>query len=141
VREIKHITQPTQTTCVSSCVAMFLGKDIQEVIEEFHDKYFNYEIEINEYLLTKGVETAPYREDLKHPGYYFVAVSSLNIEGGLHEILVVVDETLSHAVYDPQKGNEGKLYYVARGPIGHFGQVLFDTKDIGNFRIDAWIPL
>ena len=53
---IKHVKQPTLNTCVSACLAMILNRPVEEVIAEFHDRYYNnWEITISEYLVQNNV--------------------------------------------------------------------------------------
>ena len=47
---------------------------------------------------------------------YLIGVSSLNIEGGGHQIIVDArDGTVK--VFDPAKGREGSQYYIAPGEV------------------------
>lgn len=126
---ITHVKQPTNDTCVSACLAMALGLDINHVISEFHGMYFAGSIDIIDFLESNDVgvtlpgaskyyevdASGDYVEhtcDFTEPGVYFVTINSLNFENTLHEILVVVSPTtLDVTVYDPQYGNDGCVSY------------------------------
>jgi len=49
-------------------------------------------------------------------GHYLVSVPSLNNPGKLHRVVVDANQDLGeYILYDPQKGNEDKLFYPADG--------------------------
>jgi len=115
--DILHQRQPDQKTCVSACIAMALGKPIEEVIEEFHGEYMARCCRASEYLSKKGMlcrEIAMVDNTLMKGCMYILCVPSLNHQGGFH---VVLGDTRDGdvTVYDPQKGNEGKKYYSRTG--------------------------
>lgn len=103
---IKHVIQPTHNTCVSACMAMILDKDIDIIVNEFHDKYWENSIENNEfdYLDKHGVayELCTARDQGIYEGTInYLSVPSLNIVGGIHAI--IVDARNGYVVYDPCK--------------------------------------
>lgn len=113
---IKLVTQPTDNSCVSACLSMISGIDIDKIMEVFHDSYYNHETTIYAFL---DLHNIPYLiPDAKLPeknflwgGHtYLLSVPSLNIEGGLHAILVQYDGDKLF-IFDPQKGNSDKKYY------------------------------
>lgn len=124
---LKHVNQPNDLTCVSACLAMVTGEDIDTVIDSFHDNYFAGAIDIVDYLDSKDIVVSVqpykyYRLDQNHKyvkhsikdsfearGIYFVTVNSLNYEDTLHQIIVHVADTIT--VYDPQYGRPGKSAY------------------------------
>jgi len=112
--------QPTQNSCVSTSLAMLLGRPAKEVIEEFHDLYFANKAEVHDYLQVSGFEEDKdffclgVKDQYAEWGnVYLGAAPSLNLERYLHYILLDYRRTGELVVYDPQNGNEGKRFYTA----------------------------
>lgn len=117
MKTLTHQQQPTKNSCVSTCLAMLLDVPAQQVVDEFHDKYYVTQEQLpHEYLAAKGISTKPgiSTELSLYPGkLYLVAAASLNLEGQMHEIIVDFrDEEKPLLVLDPNMGKEGKKYYV-----------------------------
>lgn len=111
---IQHVQQPTNNSCVSACIAMVTGMPIEQVMEEFHDKYCTHEIDVYNYLVQKGflVRIANSVDLIMENRLYIVHVASVNAPAVLHEIVVDTrNEDL--VVYDPNDGKEGKEIYVS----------------------------
>lgn len=112
-----HQRQPDQKTCLSACMAMALGKPVEEVIDGFHEEYMERCCRASEYLSKQGMlcrEVAMVDNILMKGCLYILCVPSLNHQGGFH---IVLGDTRDgeFTVYDPQMGNEGKLYYSRTG--------------------------
>lgn len=111
--EITHQQQPSGDTCSSACIAMILNKPVVEVIEEFHDAYFENKISVAAYLARNDVN---FREMYisEDPDWklYLAAVPSLNIIGGLHHILLDLRYG-DCVVFDPNKGRANIKYYIS----------------------------
>ncbi len=97
--DIVHQFQPTPTTCVHTCLAMVLGKPVEEVIAE---------IGLPQGLNQEDLLASLRRYDLMHAmtlfgalwtGWQFVVVPSLNVRGGTHQVLVHYDQ--GYTVLDP----------------------------------------
>lgn len=115
---IVHQSQPLDDACVSTCLAMLLRVPAQQVIDDFHHQYVADEILPSGYLLDKGLPFRRYyveeRANLLPNRVYLTTVPSLNIEHGLHQILIVTgdfDERCMIQVFDPQLGNPDKNAY------------------------------
>lgn len=93
--------QPTDTTCVQTCLAMVLDVPVEDVIEEYGDKALST-IEMLVVLRMKNIDFnwLPQGALFVH-GWYFIAVPSLNLRGGMHEILVHAGEDGIDKVLDP----------------------------------------
>lgn len=100
---IKLQKQPTNWSCVHTCLAMLLDEPVEEVIKA---------IDIDRGLTQKEiiVQLEKFRicfncyvfADLLHTGYYLMTVPSLNNVGGQHEILVHYNfHKNKFRVYDP----------------------------------------
>lgn len=107
--EIIHTSQTLPTSCVSACLAMALSIPQEQVISEFHDEYFQGRTTLGKYLTSKGISYTPigfeerfFPED-EEEHVYFCTVPSLNIEGGLHEIIWHWWEG-GNKIYDPAQG-------------------------------------
>lgn len=113
--EIKFVQQPTLDTCTSACLSMITGIDVNEVIRDFHDEWKNHKTNPSEYLSHKSIQHVVNKDVFNHTlefGFaYLLTVPSLNIDGGLHHIILDLSGDLEK-VYDPNKGRDGKRYYV-----------------------------
>lgn len=135
---ITHQTQPCPYSCVSTCLAMIVGRPAKEVIEEMHQPYRDGDLTLRQMLERLGVEyTAFFSLDcppLADEGVYLCTSPSLNIEGGNHQILIEVTDE-NYVVLDPVQGREDCKYYVARGR----GEGIPLAIDLGGFIVDAFI--
>lgn len=115
---MKFVMQPTSDTCTSACLAMLTGIEVQTVINEFHAGWKSTENKINPstYLAEKSVPHSacndPFNNLLEWGSVYLLTVPSLNIDGGLHHIVVDLRND-AEIVLDPNKGREGRRYYIA----------------------------
>lgn len=134
---ITHQTQPCNTSCMSTCLAMIVNKPAQEIIDQYHEKYRTQCTPLRDMLNSLGVPFTSF-DTADHPnltevGVYMVTVPSLNIRAGTHQILIEVRD-FDYVVIDPVKGKPGRFYYVNRGEAkGEF------EVDLGGFGIDAFI--
>lgn len=136
MKKIELVNQVDDKTCASACISMLTGMPIDKVIEEFHGDYLALNIDIGDYLRSKGfvVRDAYSKERLLKPGsVYLLCVPSLNVVGGLHEVVVDIRDVFE--IYDPQAGRKDKKYYV-------YGVGLYDDPLAVEFKgyvIDAEI--
>lgn len=135
---ITHQMQPCPYSCVSTCLAMIVGRPAQEVIEQMHKPYRDGDLTLRQMLERLGVEyTAFFSLDcppLADEGVYLCTSPSLNIEGGNHQILIEVTDE-GYFVFDPVQGREDRKYYVAR----ERGEGIPLAVDLGGFVVDAFI--
>lgn len=113
---LKHQTQPTPMSCVCTCLAMLMGAVVEDVIAKYHKAYFDdqttdvgdilrAEAFIFEHKMAGRVETL-------YPGHvYLLTVASLNIPGGLHQVLVDYRDPATPIALDPAKGYGTRKYY------------------------------
>jgi len=88
---IIHQKQPTHDTCVSTCIAMLLNVPVEEVVKDFHDRYMNHEINIDDYLLQNDLEVEPLLPSYwqaEFDNIYIASVPSLNKKASLHQIII-----------------------------------------------------
>ena len=137
---IKHQTQPCTVSCVATCLAMLVDEPVQGLIERFHARYRAGATSMRQLLDELEV---PFRSFdscdlpmLNESGAYLISVPSLNIQGGMHQIIIEVDATgVDYFVHDPVKGLEGKMYYGRRNEtFPEAGEV-----ELNGFVIDAFI--
>lgn len=135
---ISHQTQPTNNTCFSTCLAMIKGDPAGYVISKIHDWYFAGEVSTRQALEKLEIPFESFdTADLPmidRDGVYLVAAPSLNMPGGLHQILCECFEGLV-VVHDPAMGLIGSKHYVAALTEG----VPNEVKLYG-YVIDAFIP-
>lgn len=135
---IKHQTQPCTVSCVATCLAMLVDEPVQGLIDQFHEKYRAGATSMGQLLNELQIPCTSF-DSLSLPtlissGAYLVSVPSLNIQGGMHQIIIEVTED-GYFVNDPVKGIEGKLFYGLRGetfPVE--GEV-----ELGGFVVDGFI--
>lgn len=137
MKPLKHQKQPDNKTCTSTCLAMILDKPVEEVIEEFHQKYMDYKMLPSDYLRSKGVNFKKYlSEDNSIQGnhLYLITVPSLNITAGIHHILLDAryypEEPVK--VYDPQEGTGNKFYVYKESDNP-------DSHPLGGYLVDLEI--
>jgi len=118
MRKLKHVVQNNEKGCVSACLAMLLDIPVEQVEDEFHEKYIYGKIEIDEYLHVKGMACRPTLAVMSHgkmqrETYYIITAPSLNYPAYLHQLIMYFDDDLEEwIILDPNKGNGHRKYYV-----------------------------
>ena len=135
---IKHQTQPCTVSCVATCLAMLVDEPVQGLIERFHEKYREGATSMRQLLDELQVPCTSF-DSLDLPllndsGAYLISVPSLNIQGGLHQIILEVFGE-NYVVLDPVKGREGKLFY------GHRRETFPEAGEVplNGFVVDCFI--
>lgn len=132
--------QPCPTSCVSTCVAMLLAIPVAAVIEKHHDAYHRFQVSVGGILRSYGVQfesfTTAETQHVDRSGLWILGAPSLNVEGGMHEILLEYDaENAVLWIFDPRHGAPDRKFYRASpddpNPLG---------RDLGGYYIDAFIP-
>ncbi|AVU77113.1 hypothetical protein [Pseudomonas rhizophila] len=132
--------QPCPTSCMSACVAMALNIPVGMVRREHHDTYHEGG-SLRDVLQAYGVGFESFdsadRHSINRSGLWLLAVPSLNIEGGLHQILVEFDkDSGTWVVFDPNRTvGERKFYSAAPDDEGPLARAL------SGFSTDAFIPI
>lgn len=132
---IQHQTQTQKTNCVSTCLAMILNQKADVVTDGFHDQYVAGEKNPSDWLDMHGIRYRMCRtseRNMKPNHAYMVAVPSVNIEGGMHEIVIHVTSDNMAIVYDPNEGRKDRLVY------GCFEKGSAIPE--GYVNIQSWIP-
>lgn len=129
MKKINLVEQITNDSCVTACLAMVTGLDVHEIYREFHEDYFvKHTQTIHRYAAQKGVDLAPVHtcyNSLAEPGVYLVTVPSLNIVGGLHEIVIDTRDGFIN-IYDPVR--KGRYRYVSYADVGDCGVLEVQLK-------------
>lgn len=134
--KIEHQSQPTPMGCVCTCLAMLMGKPALDVIAKYHQRYFvDQTINGHDILREQGFifehKLAGSVETLHSGAVYMLTVASLNIQGGLHQILVDYREANAPRVLDPARGYGKRKYYT------------FDTNEVDEVpqacQLISWI--
>lgn len=100
-------TQPTNTTCAHTCVAMVLGVPVEEIIKKYGGDSLNQEKLT--YILTdnKVWWNGLTNGNLVHSGWYFAVVPSLNNIGVNHQVLIYYNwDNGELLVFDPARGKK-----------------------------------
>lgn len=135
---ITHQMQPCPYSCVSTCLAMIVGRSARDLIQEMHQPYRDGDLTLRQMLERLGIEYTAFSSldcpPLADEGVYLCTSPSLNIEGGNHQILIEVTDS-GYFVFDPVQGRDERKYYVARGR----GEGIPLAIDLGGFVVDAFI--
>ena len=95
--------QPTDRTCVHTCLAMVLGVPVQQVIDRYGGQPMSDQ-RLMAALTEHGVEfDRLVFGNLFWPGWYLAGVPSLNVEGGTHAILIHAHRKKGVTVLDPSQ--------------------------------------
>lgn len=147
IDEIEFKQQPTYNTCVSACLAMILGADVDEVIAEFHLEYWGVnegKLKVTDYLKRKGVpfKYCNFEDKPREDGVYLVTVPSLNIKAGTHNILWCMQSAEEEGFFyqrilDPATGRDDKSYYTNLDEL--LGQDPWANK-VSGYSLDLHIP-
>jgi hypothetical protein len=113
--------QPTPDTCTSACLAMITGKPVEQVIAEYDAGHKSHELNANLYLIENGIDFCHggIHEQMRSCGLFLLCVPSLNIVGGLHNILCLIwqdGDLFYKQIFDPCMGREGRKYYTMAPP-------------------------
>ncbi len=105
MNEVIHQTQPSEKTCVQTCLAMALGVPVHQVVARYGENG------MNQTDLFRALDECGFRWNLMtfatmvFTGWYFAVVPSLNHRGVLHQVLVHRDEEGGITVLDPAVNN------------------------------------
>jgi len=125
--------QPHDDACISACLAMLMGRPVEEVVEEFHHSHFTGLLTITEYLHRNFITCSQMiaePQTLLVGKAYLLAVPSLNYPGLNHCIILIIDDWNNEFIFDPNQGREGKKHYVA-----HDKDVVLHDE----LRLRSWI--
>lgn len=95
-----HQFQPTPWSCVHTCLAMVMGVPAEQLIEEIGYPNGLNQMDALVVLERKGIMHAATMFGALWQGWQMVTVPSLNIRGGMHQILVHW-EAGKYTVLDP----------------------------------------
>lgn len=104
--------QITPNSCMSACLAMLLGEDVQSVTDLYHPLIWEHGLWMSEVLLRAGIDFE--KLDLEDNTIYFgnvylACVPSLNTQGCFHQIVIDAREEDNVLILDPSP--EDKLQY------------------------------
>jgi hypothetical protein len=134
--KIKHVKQPTNTSCVSACIAMLTSCDVKIIIEEFHELYSRAEIRPDEFLARHGIVAEPVSildNQLQFDKIYLVSVPSLNVQAVTHQIIIDLRDDENVMLFDPNQGKKSKKYYTYAKPRSKLGK---NEINIRSYNLD-----
>lgn len=109
---VTHVQQPSDVTCVHSCLSMITGIPVADLVERFGnrglavDSKFTVLVEHGIWPVNTTFQSHPF----DFCGVYIVGTCSLNRPGDMHCVVVEADGD-GYRVHDPNKGREGKDWY------------------------------
>lgn len=113
---IQHQMQPCPVSCVTTCMAMISGVPVGKLMDEFHAEYRNGDLSVGDMLRNLNIEFEDFRSSdrvsIFEDGVYLVCTPSLNIQGGMHQVVIEMADG-EWSVFDPNMGREGRLFYTA----------------------------
>lgn len=116
--ELIHQRQPTQKSCVSTCLAMLAGIPAEEVVAKHHIDYYERKRSALAIMEDLGIVAVPLSALLNQETYkgclYLVAAQSINYPQTSHQIILDCRSGLEggYRIYDPQMGNDQYHYYI-----------------------------
>lgn len=113
---LTQLTQPTKYSCVTTSLAMLLGHDSPDgVVARFHPEFWSGRMDVYAIMDALGIKwSRPQRKNnsrLQKNKTYLVSVPSLNIPGGMHQVVFQVLNDWNIVVFDPAKGRVGRKFY------------------------------
>lgn len=143
---IAHQMQPCPVSCVATSIAMVAGLPAQDVIDKFHLEYREGDLSIGDMLRHLDIPFKDFRSSdrtsLDRDDVYLCSVPSLNIRGGMHQLVVELNDG-EWCVQDPNMNREGRLYYTADASLqepavffscGYSVDALIDLDDLRAWR-------
>lgn len=135
---IIHKTQPTWDSCMATCIAMVAGIDENESYSKWHKRFQNRTAWLDTALDDYNIPYMygnPRSAALLRGFVYLLAVPSLNIQAGLHQVVAFLPRCGDIQILDPVKGRKDSLYYV-------YGEPQDDAEvSIKSWSIDLIIPI
>lgn len=123
---------------MATCVAMVAGQPVDEVVarwhQAFHDKT-DWLDDALDYYKIPYFYGSQRKCELLYGFIYFLTVPSLNIQGGLHQILMSLTAERGIEVFDPVMGRPGAKYYV-------YGEAQNDAQfGVISWCVDLSVPV
>lgn len=113
---IQHQMQPCPVSCVTTCMAMIAGVPVNHLMGKFHTDYREGDLSVGDMLRSLNIEFEDFRSSdrvsIFDDGVYLVCAPSLNIQGGMHQLVIEMADG-EWSVFDPNMGKEGRLFYTA----------------------------
>lgn len=141
----KQQTQPCRFSCVATSLAILTGGHAQVMHARFHARYWEGTASIGDALRELGIPFKSFdsaeRNSIENAGIYLCGVPSLNIVGGMHQLVVEVVNDENWQVCDPAQGREvdgaQRKYYTAHIPDPEIEPLAVQLT--GGYNIDVAI--
>lgn len=139
----KQQTQPCKFSCVATSLAILTGGHAQVMHARFHARYWEGRLSIGDALRELGIPFKSFdsaeRNSIETPAIYLCGVPSLNVVGGMHQLVIEVVGDVDWRVYDPAQGREvdgiQRKYYTAYVPDAETEPLAVQLT--GGYNIDA----
>lgn len=114
--KMTQLTQPTKYSCVTTSLAVLLGLTRpNDVVEQYHPQFFDGSKDVyaimDELNINYRRPQRAGRNTLKKNKTYLVSIPSLNIPGGMHQVVFQVTSNWNIIVFDPAEGRPGRKFY------------------------------
>ena len=128
--DIKLQTQFDDESCMAACVAMVIGKDVNDLVG-FHESYMEFESSASVYIEHHGFNCELLNIDaILLPGYAYIAMApSPNQFAKMHAVVIDIDYTGKINIHDPT--NREMKYVIWNKEV--------IKKD--ECRLVSWIPI
>lgn len=138
-------TQPCKFSCVTTSLAVLAGQPIEKFYDRFHKQYWEGRFSIGDALRELGIPFKSFdsaeRNSIEEPAIYLCGVPSLNVIGGMHQVVIEVLDDADWRVHDPAQGvfvdGQPRKYYTAHIPNAETEPLAVQMT--GGYNIDAAI--
>lgn len=115
--------QPTDRTCVQTCIAMAIGAPVESVVERYGDRPMNQRSLLRALEDVGSLHNPFVFSDWCAHGWHFAVVPSLNRPGGSHQVLIHFNaDTFKLMVVDPA---QGKTYAEDGSDLVSWGDLIY----------------
>lgn len=139
--KVNFVQQPSSVTCVHACLAMVTGIPVESLVERFGDRGLAFDSKATVLVENKiwPVNTTFRDHPFDTCGVYLVGTCSLNLPGKMHCVVVEASSD-GYRVYDPNKGRQGKDFYVdddiMNGRLSRCEVFYLDTYILRNMKTE-----
>lgn len=113
--KIMHQKQPTNNSCIITCLAMLAEIPVAYAIDKYHYRVWSDDrTQMLQVFDELGIVAVPCSSMTNHSYWgelYLLGAQSLNNTFGSHQIILDLTAPTRGRVIDPQKGNNGIEYY------------------------------
>lgn len=139
---MRHVQQPTPDTCMSACLAMITGVQVEDIVSNYHQR-FKDGLPLHSALADFGMDCSVNSDiyaGMNGEGVYLLIVPSLNIKAVHHQIIYVIEKSDTddyyHQIFDPNKNKDSRQWYEVSPSADNNSEV-----GLGAFIVECSIPI